>query len=258
MVAFQELDDRVPFAQQLGEKAEPIVFINTFHVAPEDVDEFMAAWTNDGEIMQKQPGYISTQLHRGIGGSTTFVNVAEWESLDAMRNAVSSADSRLASDATPRAPWPHRTSSPRWRCPASARTDTQCFAQNHHGAMRTSPAPRVSSTWPRGWWGYSSRHPRRARPRRTRRSKRSSPRTTGQRSARHSLSTASPVLHSRCSSSRSRDGLRSPLTACARSLSPQGSRQHLSRSPKSDSRSRSTGISPAMARHTRRRRYSMP
>jgi heme-degrading monooxygenase HmoA len=92
MVTFRELDDRVPFAQQLGESAGRIVFMNTFHVAPEDVDEFLAAWTNDGEIMQKQPGYINTQLHRGVGGSTTFVNIAEWESLEAMRNAVSSPD----------------------------------------------------------------------------------------------------------------------------------------------------------------------
>ena len=36
MVTFRELDDRVPFAQQLGESAERIVFMNPFHVAPED------------------------------------------------------------------------------------------------------------------------------------------------------------------------------------------------------------------------------
>jgi heme-degrading monooxygenase HmoA len=92
MVAFQELDERVPFAQQLGESEGPIVFMNTFHVAPEDVDAFLAAWTNDGEIMQKKPGYVRTQLHRGLGGSTTFVNIAEWESVQAMRDAVSSPE----------------------------------------------------------------------------------------------------------------------------------------------------------------------
>jgi hypothetical protein len=43
----------------------------------------------DGELMKDQPGDVSTQLHRGIGGSTTFINVAVWESVDAMRNAVS-------------------------------------------------------------------------------------------------------------------------------------------------------------------------
>jgi heme-degrading monooxygenase HmoA len=39
--------------------------------------------------MQQQRGYISTQLHRGIAGSTTFINVAVWESVAAMRAAVS-------------------------------------------------------------------------------------------------------------------------------------------------------------------------
>lgn len=92
MVAFQELDERVSFGQQLGESAAPIVFFNTFHVAPEDVDAFMEAWRADGEYMKEQPGYISTQLHRGIAGSTTFINVAEWESVEAFRAAASSPE----------------------------------------------------------------------------------------------------------------------------------------------------------------------
>jgi heme-degrading monooxygenase HmoA len=92
MVAFAELDERVPFGQQLGQDGGPIVFFNTFHVAPEDVDTFMEAWKADGEFMQKQPGYISTQLHRGIAGSTTFINVAEWESVAAFRAAASSPE----------------------------------------------------------------------------------------------------------------------------------------------------------------------
>jgi heme-degrading monooxygenase HmoA len=89
VVTFQELDERVPFARQLGAGGGPIVFMNTFHVAPEEVDGFMEAWRVDGEFMQRQPGYVSTQLHRGIAGSTTFVNVAVWDSVEAMRNAVS-------------------------------------------------------------------------------------------------------------------------------------------------------------------------
>jgi heme-degrading monooxygenase HmoA len=89
VVQFQELDERVPFAQQLGGSEAPIVFMNTFHVALEEVAEFMDAWRADGEFMQRQPGYVSTQLHRGIAGSTTFVNVAVWDSVGSMRNAVS-------------------------------------------------------------------------------------------------------------------------------------------------------------------------
>jgi heme-degrading monooxygenase HmoA len=92
VVHFRELDDRVPFAQQLGESGGPIVFMNTFHVAPEDVGAFMEAWTADGEFMKQQPGLRSTQLHRGIAGSTTFINVAEWDSIEAFRAAASSPE----------------------------------------------------------------------------------------------------------------------------------------------------------------------
>jgi heme-degrading monooxygenase HmoA len=87
VVQFREFDERVPFAQQLGESGGPIVFFNTFHVPPEDVDAFLAAWTADAEFMQQQPGHVSTQLHRGIAGSTTFVNVAVWDSVEAIRDA---------------------------------------------------------------------------------------------------------------------------------------------------------------------------
>jgi heme-degrading monooxygenase HmoA len=92
MVAFHELDEHVPFVQQLGDNEGPIVFMNTFHVAPDEVDAFMEAWTADAEIMKDKLGHISTQLHRGTGGSTTFINVAEWESVEALRSAVSSPE----------------------------------------------------------------------------------------------------------------------------------------------------------------------
>jgi len=55
---------------------------------PEDVDGFLKAWTDDATIMKQQPGFISTQLHRGIAGSTTFINHAVWESVAAYRSAV--------------------------------------------------------------------------------------------------------------------------------------------------------------------------
>jgi heme-degrading monooxygenase HmoA len=78
--------------QQLGETAGPVVFMNVFHVAPEHVDAFLESWTVDGEFMKGQPGYVSTQLHRGIAGSTTFVNVAVWESVQHMRDAATSPE----------------------------------------------------------------------------------------------------------------------------------------------------------------------
>ena len=96
MVQFRELDDRVPFANQLGQSGGPVVFMNTFHVAPEDVEGFMAAWKADGEFMKQQPGFISTQLHRGIAGSTTFINVAEWDSVESFRAAAENPEFRAS------------------------------------------------------------------------------------------------------------------------------------------------------------------
>jgi heme-degrading monooxygenase HmoA len=37
--------------------------------------------------MRRQPGYISTQLRQGIGGSTVFMNYALWESVAHFRAA---------------------------------------------------------------------------------------------------------------------------------------------------------------------------
>ena len=92
MVAFRELDERIAFAQQLGATDAPVVLVNVFHVAPGDVDDFIGAWSGDAGFMQQQPGFVSTQLHRGIAGSTTFINVAEWGSVEAFRSAVGSPE----------------------------------------------------------------------------------------------------------------------------------------------------------------------
>jgi hypothetical protein len=69
MLSLRPLDERVPIQQQLGAEASPAILINVFTVAPEDVDGLLAAWEHDANWMKKQPGYISTQLHRGIAGS---------------------------------------------------------------------------------------------------------------------------------------------------------------------------------------------
>jgi heme-degrading monooxygenase HmoA len=37
--------------------------------------------------MKQQPGFISTQMHRGIAGSTVFMNYAVWESVAHFRAA---------------------------------------------------------------------------------------------------------------------------------------------------------------------------
>jgi heme-degrading monooxygenase HmoA len=88
----REMDDRVTYAQQLREDRGPIVLVNVFNVAPEDADGLLAAWADDAAYMKRQPGFISTQLHRGTAGSATFINVAVWESARALGQAFSSPE----------------------------------------------------------------------------------------------------------------------------------------------------------------------
>ena len=93
-VKLAEMDSRVTFAEQLQQETGPVVLINTFTVAPEDADRLLAVWAEDAAFMKRQPGFISTQLHRGIAGSTVFVNVAVWESAGALRAAFFSPEFR--------------------------------------------------------------------------------------------------------------------------------------------------------------------
>jgi heme-degrading monooxygenase HmoA len=87
MLRLRELDDRARLADQLAEEVGPVILINTFQVAAEDVDALLKAWAADAAYLKQQPGFISAQLHRGIAGSGVLCNLAVWESVQAFRNA---------------------------------------------------------------------------------------------------------------------------------------------------------------------------
>jgi heme-degrading monooxygenase HmoA len=106
-----EMDENVTLASQLEEKKVvgddydggsdgvsrpplPIILINKFNVKPEDVDQFLRAWAADAAYLKQQPGFISTQLHRGIGGSCVFINYAVWESVQRFKQATSNPEFR--------------------------------------------------------------------------------------------------------------------------------------------------------------------
>ncbi len=82
-----EMDQQVTLFDQLAKEVGPVVLVNTFHVAPEDADALVDAWAADAAYLKQKPGFISTQLHRGVAGSATFLNTAVWESVEAFRNA---------------------------------------------------------------------------------------------------------------------------------------------------------------------------
>ena len=80
-----DLDDRVSFKQQLERNVGPVILMSTFLVPPDQVDNFLEGFKKQFAIMRKQPGLISAQLHRGIAGSSLFMNYIVWESVDAFR-----------------------------------------------------------------------------------------------------------------------------------------------------------------------------
>ncbi len=81
MPKFIEMDHNTTLAAQLKDEGGPVVLVNTFVVPSEDADRLLAAWGADAAVMKRQPGFISTQLHRGIAGSGVFLNCAVWESV---------------------------------------------------------------------------------------------------------------------------------------------------------------------------------
>jgi len=74
----------------------PDVLINAFEV-PEGQDEaFIAGWERARTFLSKQPGYISTRLHRSVSPNADFrfVNVALWQSPQAFQAATSHPEFR--------------------------------------------------------------------------------------------------------------------------------------------------------------------
>ena len=96
-----EMDHDVSLFDQLSEDVRPVVLINTFHVDPADAEALVRAWTNDAAILKAKPGFVSTQLHRGIAGSSTFLNYAVWESVEAFRTAFADPDFQASFAAYP-------------------------------------------------------------------------------------------------------------------------------------------------------------
>ena len=101
MVQLQPLDANVPIFQQLQIDQSPVILVNLFRVAEADVPALLEAWTHDAEWMKRQPGFISTQLHQAIAGSTVLLNYAIWESVGHFRIAFNHPEFKAALDQYP-------------------------------------------------------------------------------------------------------------------------------------------------------------
>jgi heme-degrading monooxygenase HmoA len=115
-----EMGDQVTHVQHLQEDDSPVVLINQFNLAPADAARFLEVWADDAAFMKQQPGFISTQLHRGIAGSTTLINVAAWGSARALGVAFRSAEFQARAAPYPDGTVAPHTCSPRSPCRAAA------------------------------------------------------------------------------------------------------------------------------------------
>jgi len=87
MALLRPMDPVFPIERQLEIEAAPAVLVNVFTMDKADEPIFLKAWRDDAEFMKRQRGFISTQLHRAIGESPTYLNYAVWESTADFRAA---------------------------------------------------------------------------------------------------------------------------------------------------------------------------
>ena len=89
--------DGASFIEQL--RAAPqgrIVLLNTFLVPEEEAEAFRQGWAKAAEVLRRQPGFVSTVMHKPLGGSRLWVNYAVWDSASAFAAALASPEFREA------------------------------------------------------------------------------------------------------------------------------------------------------------------
>ena len=87
MPKFVEMDDRTTVHAQMEQERGPVILVNQFTVEPDEVEQFLSLWAEDAAIMKRQPGFISAQMHKGVGSSRVFLNYAVWESMAQFKRA---------------------------------------------------------------------------------------------------------------------------------------------------------------------------
>ena len=101
MSLLRPLDPTFPIERQLAVDARPVVLVNVITLDKADEQAFLQTWRDDALFMKQQPGFISTQLHRALGESPTYLNYAVWESTAAFRAAFTHPEFRARLSAYP-------------------------------------------------------------------------------------------------------------------------------------------------------------
>jgi len=94
MSPLRALDPTFPIERQIVLEASPVVLVNLFTLDTADEQAFLRTWQDDPLFMKQQPGFISTQLHRAIGDSPTYLNYAVWETTAHFRAAFTNPEFR--------------------------------------------------------------------------------------------------------------------------------------------------------------------
>lgn len=94
MSLLRPLDPAFPIERQITIDASPVVLVNVFTLDEAGEAAFLKAWQDDAVFMKRQPGFISTQLHRAVGESPTYLNYAVWESTTDFRAAFAHPEFR--------------------------------------------------------------------------------------------------------------------------------------------------------------------
>jgi heme-degrading monooxygenase HmoA len=92
MPLLRPLDPAFPIDRQLSIDSSPVVLANIFTLDKADEQNFLDIWAEDAAFMKRQAGFISTQLHRAIGESPTYLNYAVWQSTADFRAAFTHPD----------------------------------------------------------------------------------------------------------------------------------------------------------------------
>ncbi len=92
MSMLRPLDPAFPIERQLSVESSPVVLVNVFTLDKADEQNFLEIWADDAAFMKRQAGFISTQLHRAIGESPTYLNYAVWQSTADFRAAFTHPD----------------------------------------------------------------------------------------------------------------------------------------------------------------------
>jgi heme-degrading monooxygenase HmoA len=92
MSLLRPLDPNFPIERQLGIETGPVVLVNVFTLDKADESSFLKVWHNDAVFMKRQPGFISTQLHRALGDNPTYLNYAVWETTATFKAAFSNPE----------------------------------------------------------------------------------------------------------------------------------------------------------------------